>query len=69
MNDTERTVRRYLARSAGNCNHLSDHVLRRFVNFVEREDFTLADFQRVGGRSLAELVARNQKRFGMGWDR
>ena len=64
MNDAERIVRRYLARSAGNCNHLSDYVIDRFVCFVRRGDLTLADLRRIGGESGAALEAKVQRRLG-----
>ena len=64
MNDTERTIRKYLARSAGTCNHLSDHVMRKFVGMVEREEQTLDDFRRIGGHQLAVMVSNALKRFG-----
>ena len=52
MNDTERTIRAYLTRSAGNCNHVSDHTLRCFVGMVQTGEASVEDFRRIAGDAV-----------------
>lgn len=60
MNDAERKIRQYLCRSAGSCNHISDHTLRCFVGMLETGEATAADFENAGGPSLKHKVWRKQ---------
>lgn len=57
MNDAERTIRQYLQRSAGNCNHVTDFTMTCFVGMIETGEAKPEDFDRVskglGGRVLA----------------
>lgn len=66
MTDAERTIRSYLARSAGNCNHVTDHTVQCFVGMVQTGEATLNDFRRIAGDSMVERMVRLAKERGWG---
>lgn len=47
MNEAERKIRQYVQRSAGNCNHITDHTMRCFVGMIETGEALPGDFNAV----------------------
>lgn len=45
MSEVQKTIRQYVQRSAGNCNHLTDYTMRCFVGMVETGEATYEDFE------------------------
>ena len=62
MRASERKVRQYLTRSAGNCNHPSLHTIRCFVGMVQTGELTVKDFKRIGGEWLVDEMQRESER-------
>jgi hypothetical protein len=56
MNASEKTIRQYLARSAGNCNIVSLHTIRCFIGMVQTCEADVELFRRVGGDRLVEQM-------------
>lgn len=57
MTEIQKTIAQYVLRSAGNCNHLTNHTLSCFVGMVETGEADIVDFRIVGGEALAKIVA------------
>ena len=55
MNDAEKTIRQYVQRSAGNCNHITDYTMSCFVGMLETGEATRADFESVA-KGLGDRV-------------
>ena len=52
MNKAQRKIMQYLNRSAGNCNHVSEHTLRCFLGMIETGEATIDDMKKCGGEYL-----------------
>ncbi len=59
MNEAQKTIMRYLNRSAGNANIPTDHTIRCFVGMIQTGEALMADFESTGGnyviRRMQEL--------------
>lgn len=56
MSEIEKTVRNYLARSAGNANIPSEHTIRCFIGMLQTGEADWELFQRVGGDYLVNRM-------------
>lgn len=56
MNASEKKIRQYLARSAGNCNYVSLHTLNCFVGMIQTGEADFELFRKVGGDYLVEMM-------------
>ena len=62
MTTGEQLIRSYLTRSAGTCNHPTDHTLRCFLGMVESGEATWCDVRAAGGEWLVERVWEMKER-------
>jgi hypothetical protein len=56
--EIQKTIAQYVLRSAGTCNHLSNHTVTCFVGMIETGDATWDDFRAVGGQELVDTIQK-----------
>jgi len=61
MSEIEKTIRMYLASSAGTCNHPTNSTLNDFVGMIETGEASLSLFESIGGDWLTTAI-RNYAR-------
>ena len=64
MSEIEQTIRRYLARSAGNCNEPTDYTIRCFIGMIEGGECDIQLFRKVGGDWLVNRIRKYAKEIG-----
>lgn len=58
MTDAERKIRRYLARSSGNCGYPTDGAIRAFLRMVEAGEADMQTFRRLAGDEVVSRMNR-----------
>lgn len=56
MTEIQKTIAQYVLRSAGTCNHMTDHTVRCFIGMTETGEATWDDFRAVGGQKLVDVI-------------